>query len=211
MKKFKLVAALSVAATTLIALTAHAQPSGATISDFKPPKYQIQGSPAAQAALPKLPGGLPVIKPDLSVMSMQPRMLGAAPYLYVCVKNQGPGNAGAFDVQVSMGAPAPTGSPPISWIRLVGVIRYSAMASGVVACNDFLIGGTALPNCVKYTASVDIKNEVAETNETNNTREHLGQCLIEPPHPASIPKLNVPKLPVYKPDLQPIPGPNPKF
>jgi CARDB len=206
MKKSTFIAAFSIA----LGFAAHAQPAGLTISDITKPKLQIQNNPAAQAALPRLPGGVLALLPDLTVVSMQPRMLGATPYLYVCVKNQGPGNAGAFDVQASMGAPAPTGSPPISWIRLVGVIRYPAITSGSVTCNDFRIEGSALPNCVKYTASADIRREVSETNETNNTREHLGGCLAEPPLPASVPKLNVPKLPVFKPDLQPVPGPAPR-
>jgi CARDB len=196
MKKLTLCAALI---ATALSAAVSAQPTPQL-----PRNAQIPTQPL------KLPqGGLPLVRPDLTVMSIQPRMLGGAPYVYVCVKNQGPGNAGAFDVQLAMGAPAPTGSPPISWIRLVGVIRYPAISSGGYACNDFLVEGTTLPNCVKYSATADIRHEVAETNETNNQREHLGTCLGEPPHMASVPKFDPSKLPVIKPDLPPIPGPGP--
>ncbi len=155
-------------------------------------------APAATPALPKSPNAPQidpallkgvVQRPDLTVMSIQPRMLGATPYAYVCVKNTGPVAAGAFDVQLTMGAAHPTGSPPISWITLVGTIRYpNVPANGGFTCNDFKLPGQGLPNCVKYTAKADVRSEISESNEANNTREHLGGCLGEPPHPASSPK-----------------------
>jgi hypothetical protein len=93
-------------------------------------------------------------------------------------------------VELMMGAVAPTGSPPISWITLVGTHRFaSAPASGGYVCGDIRLPGNSLPNCVKYTARTDSSNEVVETNETNNTREQLSACLGQLPRGASWPHL----------------------
>jgi hypothetical protein len=173
----------------------------------------------AQPQLPPIKPNVPIIqpkqipgltlKPDLTVMSIKPRMLGAVPYAYVCVKNSGAVNAGAFNVTLMMGAPAPTGSPPISWITLVGDMNFApGVPAGGYTCNDFLLPGNALPNCVKYTARADSGNVIAESNESNNTLDHLGACLGEPPLPASKPKFPLTDIPHLKP-ITPIPGPFP--
>ncbi len=157
-----------------------------------------------------LKGPIGLQRPDLTIMEIKPRMLGGTPYAYVCVKNSGPAAAAAFDVELMMGAPAPTGSPPISWIQLVGKMRYSVgvSANGGFTCNDFKLPGNTLPNCVKYTARADSSNEIVESNEGNNLRDHLGGCLGEPPIAASIPKFRVPEL-TPKPFPIPVPGPRP--
>jgi hypothetical protein len=180
MKTNLIVAALLVAG---ISATVCAQPQ-----IVKPiPNPQLQ--PINPAVL-KAP--LALQRPDLSVMEIKPRMLGGVPYAYVCVKNTG-ANAGASDVELMMGAAAPTGSPPISWIQLVGKIRYNHVpGNGGFTCNDFKLPGNSLPNCVKYTARADSSNEIVESNEANNTREHLGGCLGEPPIGASLPRLRLP-------------------
>jgi CARDB len=150
----------------------------------------------------------PLQRPDLTVMDIKPRMLGATPYAYVCIKNAGATATGPYDVELTMGAAAPTGSPPISWIQLVGKIRYPAMTAGTsYTCNDFKLPGNKLPNCVKFTARADSSNEIAESNEGNNTREHLGGCLGEPPLPASFPKLRATDLPPKFPPPGPLPRP----
>jgi hypothetical protein len=150
---------------------------------------------------------LAVLRPDLTVMEIKPRVLGGVPYAYVCVKNTG-ANAGASDVDLTMGAAAPTGSPPISWIQLVGKIRYNSVpGNGGFTCNDFKLPGNSLPNCVKYTARADSSNEIVESNEGNNMREHLGGCLGEPPIGASVPKLRLPQVGPVIPF--PPPGPRP--
>jgi CARDB len=189
-----------IAAAALTTLAASAQPQ------LPPIKPTIPNQPFVP---PKnIPGLLG--KPDLTVMSIKPRMLGAVPYVYVCVKNSGAVNAGAFNVQLMMGAPAPTGSPPISWITLVGDMRYSTgVPAGGYTCNDFLLPGNALPNCVKYSARADTGNEIAESNESNNGLDHLGACLGEPPIFASKPKLTLPGVPVIQPIPKPLPGPLP--
>jgi hypothetical protein len=135
----------------------------------------------------------PLLKPDLTVMSIKARMLSGAPYAYVCVKNTGAA-AGAFDVELSMSQAAPSGSPPISWAVLVGTMRYpSVAANGGFTCNDFRLPGNSVPNCVKYTARADTRNEIAESNEANNQLQVEGTCLIEPPKgPASFPILKKP-------------------
>jgi hypothetical protein len=130
---------------------------------------------------------LPLLKPDLTVMSIKARMLSGAPYAYVCVKNTGAA-AGAFDVELSMSQAAPTGSPPISWAVLVGTMRYPSASA-----NGFRLPGNSVPNCVKYSARADTRNEVAESNEGNNQLQVEGTCLIEPPKgPASFPILKRP-------------------
>lgn len=136
----------------------------------------------------------PLLKPDLSVMSIQARMLNGAPYAYVCVKNSGPGATGAFDVELSMQAAAPTGSPPISWATLVGSMRYNNVpANGGFSCNDFRLPGNNVPMCVKYNARADSRNEVVESNEGNNSLQVAGACLGDPPkNPASFPMIRRP-------------------
>jgi CARDB len=135
----------------------------------------------------------PLLKPDLTIMSIKARMLGSAPYAYVCVKNTGAAT-GAFDVELSMSQAAPSGSPPISWAVLVGTMRYpSAPANGGFVCNDFRLPGNSVPNCVKYSARADSRSEVSESNEANNQLQVAGTCLIEPPKgPASFPILKRP-------------------
>jgi CARDB len=155
-----------------------------------------------QIALPKAPpqinpnilkAPLPGLqKPDLSVMDIKLRMLGAIPYAYVCVKNGGTANSGAFDVEVTMMQGAPSGSPPISWAVLVGTMRYPNVMPGGFACNDFRLPGNSVPACVKVSARADSRNEVAESNETNNRREEMSPCLGEPPGGASRPRLTLP-------------------
>jgi CARDB len=136
----------------------------------------------------------PLTNVDLTVMSIKPRMLNGAPYAYVCVKNSGSSASAAFDVELSMQAAAPTGSPPISWATLVGTMRYpSVSAGGGFACNDFRLPGNHLPNCVKYNARADSRSEVSESNEGNNSLQVAGTCLIEPPKgPASFPIIRRP-------------------
>jgi CARDB len=200
MKLNLFVTALAVAG---LAAAATAQPQV-----IKPlPNPQLQ---PINPAILKAP--LALQRPDLTIMDIKPRMLHGAPYVYVCVKNSGPAAAGAFDVDLMMGAPAPTGSPPISWIRLVGTMRYPGVpANGGYACNDFRVEGNSLPNCVKYTARADTRNEIAETNEGNNMREHLGGCLGEPPIMASVPKFRAPELAPKNPiPIGPAPGPGPR-
>jgi CARDB len=194
---------LIVAALALTGITAaiNAQPQIAK------PIQNPQLQPVNPAIL-KVP--LTLLRPDLTVMEIKPRMLHGSPYAYVCVKNSGPVAASAFDVELMMGAPAPTGSPPISWIQLVGTMRYpNVPANGGYTCNDFRLPGTSLPNCVKYTARADSRSEIAETNEGNNTRDHLGGCLGEPPIGASVPKFRVPDLT----PITPLPGdpPSPRL
>ncbi len=189
------------AAAALSSLAVIAQPQ---LPPIKP------GLPNPNQIPPKVVPGL-LGKPDLTVMSIKPRMLGTTPYAYVCVKNSGSANAGPFNVQLTMGAPAPTGSPPISWITLVGDMRYATgVPAGGFTCNDFLLPGSTLPNCVKYSARADSGNEIAESNESNNTLEHLGACLGEPPVFASKPRLAIPDAPVIKPIPGPVPGPGPR-
>ncbi|TAG46932.1 MAG: hypothetical protein EAZ30_11180 [Betaproteobacteria bacterium] len=190
MKTISLAIIVAAAVTTLAAT---AQPQ------FPPNKPNLPTPPQPVRGL--------TVKPDLTVMSIKPRMLGAVPYAYVCVKNSGGANAGPFNVTLTMGAPAPTGSPPISWITLVGDMNYAPGASaGGFTCNDFRLPGNALPNCVKYTARADSGNVIAESNEANNMLEHLGACLGEPPLPASKPKLPLTDAPQIKP-VSPIPDP----
>lgn len=136
----------------------------------------------------------PIQKPDLQVMDIKLRKLGALPYAYVCVKNAGGANSGAFDVEVMMQAAAPTGSPPISWAVLVGTMRYPNVTPGGFACNDFRLPGDSLPMCAKVAARADSRNEVAESNESNNRREELSPCLGEPPGGASRPRLAIPEF-----------------
>ncbi|TAG71640.1 MAG: hypothetical protein EAZ24_13005 [Burkholderiales bacterium] len=140
----------------------------------------------------------PLVLPDLVVSSITLRPIGSTGYAYVCVRNQNPSATGAFDVQVTMQAAAPTGSPPISWAVLVGKIRYPAFTAGTsFVCNDFMLPDGKMPNCVKVVASADVGREVAESNETNNSRDVLSTCLGDPPKPpASLPRLiDLPKLP----------------
>jgi hypothetical protein len=171
------------------------------------PLPNAQAQPINPAQL-KAPLGL--LRPDLTIMEIKPRMLGGTPYAYVCVKNTGAA-AGPSDVELTMGAAAPTGSPPISWIRLVGKIRDNSVpGNGGFTCNDFKLPGESLQNCVKYTARADSSSEIIESNEGNNMREHLGGCLGEPPIGSSLPKLRVPQLAPRDPfPVTPAPGPRP--
>jgi hypothetical protein len=132
----------------------------------------------------------PLVKPDLSVMDIKLRMLGAVPYAYVCVKNGGAAASGQFDVEVMMQQASPSGSPPISWAVLVGTMRYPNVTPGGFACNDFRLPGNSVPACVKVSARADTRNEVNESNEGNNRREELSPCLGDPPGGASRPRLS---------------------
>lgn len=164
--------------------------------------------PNAPIIVPKQIPGL-ALKPDLTVMSIKPRMLGAVPYVYVCVKNSGAASAGSFNATLTMGAPAPTGSPPISWITLVGDLTYgTGVPAGGFTCKDFLLPGNALPKCVKYTAFADSGNVIAESNESNNMLDHLGACDPVPTLSASKPKFPLTDIPHLKP-INPMPGPIP--
>lgn len=161
---------------------------------------QPQIAPQKLQVPPKInPDALkPLVLPDLVVNSITLRPIGTTAYAYVCVRNQNPSATGAFDVQVTMQAAAPTGSPPISWAVLVGKIRYPAFsASTSFVCNDFMLPDGKMPNCVKVVATADVGREVAESNETNNSREVLSACLGDPPkQPASLPRLtDLPKIP----------------
>jgi hypothetical protein len=178
--------------TRLLALTAALSITTIALAQPQLPKPAPAQVPQINPNILKQPI-LPLLKPDLTVMSIKARMLSGAPYAYVCVKNTGAA-AGAFDVELSMSQAAPTGSPPISWAVLVGTMRYpSAPANGGFVCNDFRLPGNTVPNCVKYTARADTRNEVAESNEGNNQLQVEGTCLIEPPKgPASFPILKRP-------------------
>ncbi len=186
---------LSFAISSLvIAASAVAQPGVTPVITPSRPLTEIK---------PNLQLARPIRLPDLTVMSMEPRMLSGVPYLYVCVKNTGTAT-GPFDVEAMMQQGTPSGSPPISWAVLIGKIRYpSAPANGGFVCNDFRIPGNQLPNCVKYSARADSSNEIAESNEANNGGEKVGTCLGTPPLPASSPKLGD----ISRPQLPRIPTP----
>lgn len=166
--------------------TAHAQPQ------INPQKLQTP---------PKInPDALkPLAQPDLVVESITLRPIGSTGYAYVCVRNMKPGTStGQFDVQVTMQAAAPTGSPPISWAVLVGKYRYPAFSSTTsFVCHDFMLPDGKMPNCVKVVAFADVGREISESNESNNSREVLSACLGDPPKgPASLPRLrDIPTIP----------------
>jgi hypothetical protein len=117
-----------------------------------PPKPPVVAPPVIDSPEPPAP---PAPKPDLVIGAMD---YDAALKHFFTVKNQGAGAAGAFTVTVSG----------------EGSFQIDGLAPGASTTRTF---NTMCTNTTGQ-ATADALSQVAETDETNNTRSYTGVCIL---------------------------------